>query len=155
MHEQVVHRLNVLGKKSHCADPLLMEHSGARRFRRPGADMFGGWYEANRPAAAMFLPKAKRNDETRNASSDPASRAATRWVSRPGFQDSNPARRGICMAYDSGVFRGLKLALSRTAHRKLFALCIFADGAIGRPLAAMASSEDLSPPHREDECIDC
>jgi hypothetical protein len=132
-----------------------MEHSDAGRFHPPGADMFDGWYEANRPAAAMFLREAKRNDGTRNASIDPASQDARRWVSRPEFQDSNPVRRDICMAYDGGVFRGLKLALSRTAHRKLFALCIFADGAIGRPLAAMASSEDLSPPRREDECIDC
>jgi hypothetical protein len=133
----------------------LMEHSGAGRFRSPGTDMFDGWYDANRPAAAMFLPKAKRNDGTRNASSDPARPGATQWVSRPGFQDSNPVRHDICMACDNDVFRGLKLALSRTAHRKLFALCIFADGAIGRPLASMASSKDLSPPRREDECIDC
>src|ERR1700733_16266944 len=109
----------------------------------------------NRPAAVMFLREAKRNDGTSNASIDPARQDARRWVWRPGFQDSNPVHRDICMAYDSGVFRGLKLALSRTAHRKLFALCIFADGAIGRPLAAMASSKDLSPPRREDECIDC
>jgi hypothetical protein len=47
-----------------------MEHSDAGRFRPPGADMFDGWYDANRPAAAMFLREVKRNDGTRNASND-------------------------------------------------------------------------------------
>jgi hypothetical protein len=65
------------------------------------------------------------------------------------------------MAYDNLGRRGLKLALSRTAHRGVFALCIIADGAIGRRLASMAhaktwaSRKDLLPPRREDECIDC
>jgi hypothetical protein len=32
MHEQIVHGLNVFGKKSHCADPWLMEHTRAKAF---------------------------------------------------------------------------------------------------------------------------
>src|ERR1035437_4428602 len=54
-------------------------------------------------------------------------------------QDSNLARNGICTSCDSRADPRPKLALSRTAQRDVFALWVFACGAIGCHLSSIAS----------------
>ena len=72
-------------------------------------------------------------------------------------QDSNLVRNGICTPCDNRADQRLKLALSRTAQRDVFALWVFAYGAIGRRFSIdrFKMAFNLLPPCREDECTDC
>src|SRR5665213_1498459 len=74
------------------------------------------------------------------------------WDFRTAFQGSNlrrhELRKEMCRAYDKRRRRGPKLTLSRTAHDDVFALWVYAYGAIDIGLLSMVSrARELPPRH--------
>jgi hypothetical protein len=79
---------------------------------------------ANRMIARLFLPSTKRLDGTTDVARH--GKTARKTWNGQCRQESNLAPEGICTGCDSGPDPGQKLALSRTAQRDLFALCVLA-----------------------------
>ena len=115
---------------------------------------------ANRRVAAMFPASAKTSDRnTLYAGNSGASRLGA-WDFERAFQGSNPSCRELpnemCRAYDRSPCPTLKPTLSRAANPGVFALWVYAYGAIDSGLLSMVSrAMRVLPPRREDECIDC
>src|SRR5665811_470006 len=76
---------------------------------------------ANQLIARLFLAAAK----PRGGTSEHRERWNGRMADTKRRQDSNLVRNGICRACDNRADQRLKLALSRTAQRDVFALWVF------------------------------
>src|SRR3981081_3107003 len=105
---------------------------------------------ANQLIARLFLAKEKSGWNIGNIAKETGGGTANAKV-------SHPRRKALCTACDSHAHPGPKLELSRTAQRGVFALWVFACGAIGRRFPSIASKRlpTLLPPCREDECTEC
>jgi len=129
--------------------------------RSPGEHRAGyTLFSANRVVAAMFLASAKHRRKHSLWNTCAAERQTAPYgISGPHFKArisgaANYVRRCVGRMTSAGA-EGPKLTLSRTAHDDVFALWVYAYGAIDSGLLSMVSRTRELPPRREDECIDC